>query len=100
MSPTPRDSRGPKKEKETRSVNGHGKVMAPACRHLLHITSQSFRDVLSNILERMDRGWDGSALSILVKPAAPARKTLKNEEGAGRVWIGREGKKEGSDVSC
>ena len=40
---------------------------------------------------RTDGRTDGKA-SIPVKPA-PARKTLKNEEeeGAGRVWIGKEG---------
>ena len=40
------------------------------------------------------RRKDGKA-SIPVKPA-PARKTLKNEEeeeGAGRVWIGKEGRR-------
>ena len=43
---------------------------------------------------RTDGRTDGKA-SIPVKPA-PARKTLKNEEeeeGAGGVWIGKEGRR-------
>ena len=47
---------------------------------------------VGGLVGRTDGRTDGKA-SIPVKPA-PARKTLKNEEeGAGRVWIGKEGRR-------